>query len=90
MKTKQRKDAGAPKPDSKKTSYNVIACDKDGVETGTIFHEDVPERTINLLLGKSPTKRFFFTAELQLKKPRKHKEHGYIKIALCRSGSDGS
>ena len=90
MKMKERKDAGAPKDDLKKISYNVMAIGKDGVETGTIFHEDVPERTINLLLGKSPTKRFFFTAKLQLKKPRKHKEHGCIKIALCGSESDGS
>ena len=81
---------GKPKDDSKKTSYNVIAVGKDGVETGTIFHEEVPERTINLFLGKSPTRRFFFTDELKLKKPRKHKEHGYIKITLCREGSDGS
>ena len=90
MKMKQREDAGAPKDDSKKISYNVIAIGKDGVETGTIFHEDVPERTILSFLGRPPTTRFQFADELKLKKPRKHKEHGYIKITLCREGSDGS
>ena len=90
MKMKQRKDVGVPKDDSNKISYNVIAIGKDGVETGTIFHEDVPERTIILFLGKPPTTRFYFSNELNLKNPRKHKEHGYIKITLCREGSDGS
>ena len=84
-----RKDKGYTKPDSKKTSYNVIACDKEGAVTGEIFLADQPARAMLLLLGKSPTTRFVFSAEERLTTVRYHQELGYFKITLCREGSDG-
>ena len=84
-----RSDKGHTKPDSMKTSYNVMACDNHGAETGEIFHSDQPGRAMQLLVGKTPTKSFQFSKELALKKARYHQELGYFKITLGREGSDG-